>query len=698
MAVTINTKNKKGPIIDPALCRCCHSIKKCRLLSTEYEWMGKKEVYSDMIMDCFGLLLSHLDGDNKDTCICATCVCRLREAYAFRQQVLQSEEVFMNAKLEGNRDDNLPQFMVELKVEPIEETEDTQMENVDDVIENQDEKPNLDIDVKIKKSSIKIPRRRSVRTKHVSSNPMNREGNKVRRRKVKMDDLLETEIQETKSRKAKKSIIDHEQMAYANTVTIVHNSYVCPFHNKLSHLEGGPEERLICATCVSRLREACAFRKQVLRCEELLLSAKIHLDNDVEESKEGIKADIKIESIVENEVVEKDHNNEAVLNSNNEPDVKSKKKSSVKKDKVLKRKRKTKVTVNKEKHELVTRMQKVKKLKDADVPEQKGNAKTKNTNDNEMMARHNTICIVENSYVCPFDTSFSDYFCIYCRKQFTDPNKLREHTMTHDPQIYKDLPQKKTLQIDILRIDCRLCTQRIDNIDDLKRHITSIHHKVLYPNIDNEFLKFRLTPVRLICTECDESFTFFHALKKHMAEHFGTCICDICGAHYFQERMLILHQKTHQKTDENYPCKECGKLFKSKHNRYLHIARTHKKEPAYPCTKCDEVLFSYTLRYRHMIEVHGIERLFECEQCDRTYDSRKSLREHNRRFHLKIFKHQCDLCDKRFYLPSRLKEHIASHSGERNFRCEYCGKSYPSVVSLKQGYQLKRCCLVQAGE
>lgn len=59
MAVTINTKNKKGPIIDPALCRCCRSIKKCRILSAEYEWMGNKEVYSDMLMDCFGLLVSY---------------------------------------------------------------------------------------------------------------------------------------------------------------------------------------------------------------------------------------------------------------------------------------------------------------------------------------------------------------------------------------------------------------------------------------------------------------------------------------------------------------------------------------------------------------------------------------------------------------------------------------------------------------
>lgn len=48
----------KGPIVDPALCRCCRSIKKCRLLGSEYDWSGKKEVYSDMLMDCFGLLVS----------------------------------------------------------------------------------------------------------------------------------------------------------------------------------------------------------------------------------------------------------------------------------------------------------------------------------------------------------------------------------------------------------------------------------------------------------------------------------------------------------------------------------------------------------------------------------------------------------------------------------------------------------------
>lgn len=48
---------RKGPVFDPGLCRCCGAIKKCRLLNVEYEFEGKKEVYSDMFMDSFGLMV-----------------------------------------------------------------------------------------------------------------------------------------------------------------------------------------------------------------------------------------------------------------------------------------------------------------------------------------------------------------------------------------------------------------------------------------------------------------------------------------------------------------------------------------------------------------------------------------------------------------------------------------------------------------
>jgi uncharacterized Zn-finger protein len=85
-----------------------------------------------------------------------------------------------------------------------------------------------------------------------------------------------------------------------------------------------------------------------------------------------------------------------------------------------------------------------------------------------------------------------------------------------------------------------------------------------------------------------------------------------------------------------------------------------------------------------MIEVHGeVARKFACERCDKVYDTKKSLREHVRKNHLKVLKHECSVCERKFYLPSALKDHMASHTGERNFRCEYCGKSYPRMRALR---------------
>lgn len=53
----MTTAKNNGPIVDPALCRCCRAIKKCRILTAEYTWTDKKEVYADMFMDCFGILV-----------------------------------------------------------------------------------------------------------------------------------------------------------------------------------------------------------------------------------------------------------------------------------------------------------------------------------------------------------------------------------------------------------------------------------------------------------------------------------------------------------------------------------------------------------------------------------------------------------------------------------------------------------------
>lgn len=515
MAVPATAKKGKGPIINPALCRCCRSIKKCRLLTTEYEWLGKKEIYSEMFMDCFGLLLSHLDGDDKDCCVCATCVVRLRDACAFRQQVLQSEEGFLNTKISPKGDAD-SKMVVEVKTEPqYADDVDITMADADDV---HDEDITDDSDIKAHKMDIKL----------------------------KSEPVCE------RTRNKRKVYVKRE---------VVHK--MKKLRAKLDHM----------------------------------------LDKPIE--------------------------------------------APVKKE------------------------QKIKK-KDQEI-------------DHDYMTYCNALTIVENSYVCPFQNRISIYYCFYCRDQFTSPNELREHTLTHNPvQLFQNtMESRKIPKIDITRIDCRLCNDKIDDLETFKRHISSVHSKKIYP-VTNEFLKFKLSMDNIMCTECDAAFPYFDALKKHMIDHFGTYICDVCGACFLERNSLRTHIKAHNKVEESYPCEICGKNLKSKYSRYLHVATVHEKKPTVNCYKCEESFLSYALRNRHLIEVHGDKRTFACKLCDKVYNRRKTLMEHNRRNHLKVYRHQCELCDQRFYLPSRLKEHMATHTGERNFRCEFCDKSYPRLQSLQE--------------
>ncbi|KAG6460277.1 PR domain zinc finger protein 5 [Manduca sexta] len=508
----------KGPIVDPALCRCCRSIKKCRLLTADYEWMGQKEVYSEMFMDCFGLLLSHLDGEGKDSCVCATCVVRLRDACAFRQQVLQCEEAFLNARMQ-TKEDGSSKIEVVVKTEPnLEMDSDTQMDDREDLpLEINEKEQTKAIQIKeLLDNNVECKPKRLRKDK--AKEAMKRELlGKMKKLRDKLDHMLEQPVKITQKKEKvakikKKPELDHDHMVYSNAVTIVENSYVCPFHNRISI-----------------------------------------------------------------------------------------------------------------------------------------------------------------------------YYCYYCKDQFTNPNELREHTLTHNPkEMFESMMENKKIpKIDITRIDCRLCEEKIDDIDTYKNHVSSVHGKLVYP-VSNEFLKFRLTMDNLVCTECPSSFPYFDLLKKHMIEHFGTYICDVCGACFLEPNSLRTHIKSHSKVEANFPCEICGKNLKSKYSRYLHVATVHEKKPTVNCYKCEASFLSYALRNRHLIEVHGDKRTFPCKLCDKVYNRRKTLMEHNRRNHLKVFRHQCDLCDQRFYLPSRLKEHMATHTGERNFRCEYCDKSYPRLQSLQE--------------
>ncbi|XP_050676828.1 uncharacterized protein LOC126973524 isoform X14 [Leptidea sinapis] len=82
----------------PSVCRCCLSDGCYKDIATEYFWMGKREVYEEMLVDTLGLTISFGDSNaqhSQSRLICETCISRLRNATDFKKQVKECEQTFL---------------------------------------------------------------------------------------------------------------------------------------------------------------------------------------------------------------------------------------------------------------------------------------------------------------------------------------------------------------------------------------------------------------------------------------------------------------------------------------------------------------------------------------------------------------------------------------------------------------------------
>lgn len=305
--------------------------------------------------------------------------------------------------------------------------------------------------------------------------------------------------------------------------------------------------------------------------------------------------------------------------------------------------------------------------------------------DDQYFSEDNLIAIVENSFVCPFKNRSNNLYCFYCKEFYAIGDDLRRHTWDHDPRTFKKfINVKKYYYIDTTRIDCRLCSNKIDSIGEFKNHISTDHSVKIHSNAEDVFVQFRITFTNLTCVVCKQVFVDFNAISKHMIEHYSNCTCDICGLCFLDKHKLSIHMKCHR-PDEKHPCEVCGKIFKSKFYKDSHVETIHNKIPIIKCPRCEEMFLTYAVRNKHLVDAHGLNQSFPCNLCSKVYNKRKTLTEHNRRTHMKVLKHQCEYCEQRFYSPCRLKEHMATHTEKRNvYSCNNCEKSYPRLKSLQE--------------
>ncbi|XP_063836989.1 uncharacterized protein LOC135086117 isoform X3 [Ostrinia nubilalis] len=172
------------------ICCCCLKSDCFKDISSEYEFSGHKEVYGDMLNETFHLQVpKHFPEDYIVQLICDQCIVQLREAYAFRSRMLDSQAVilqrwdqFQSRRSEGTTQETDSTLVTEIKleVEPEAGCDDGETgadiyQEVDEILQN--------IKMELVENSEKVTRKRKGN------------GRRAKQKKCKIEDESEDEVE-----------------------------------------------------------------------------------------------------------------------------------------------------------------------------------------------------------------------------------------------------------------------------------------------------------------------------------------------------------------------------------------------------------------------------------------------------------------------------------------------------------------------
>lgn len=113
-----------------------------------------------------------------------------------------------------------------------------------------------------------------------------------------------------------------------------------------------------------------------------------------------------------------------------------------------------------------------------------------------------------------------------------------------------------------------------------------------------------------------------------------------------------------------YECDVCGCTFNIKLNFHQHFLYRHQEERKFVCYQAVD--------------------LIEKEKCKKSLKAKRDLVRHQKIHEANgrsLFR--CSKCAKAFWTRQNLKQHIQTHSPQRKWKCERCGREFRSYNGFK---------------
>ncbi|CAH2100608.1 unnamed protein product [Euphydryas editha] len=436
----------------------------------------------------------------------------------------------------------------------------------------------------------------------------------------------------------------------------------------------------ICEVCITQLRNACNFKRQVLQTEEQF---KKRLQNNVLES-----------NVIKLEVTGDDDGEHSDANlsddySATEYEVPVKKEKTEEKPK---KRQAAKASTSRAKKAKNDDGEPSSKRTDGDAPKRRKKTKKSEISATPERVEHrvNLTAILQYSNASPFrDKTIRGFSCLYCPKNFQHIDELRAHTAQQNEKdkINTMLDYKLSynpIKLDITNLRCTVCDKNMKDLNELKEHLEVVHNKKIHRDIKDIIIPFRLeNGQNFTCVICSVVHISFKNLYQHMSSHYRNYCCKECGAGCITIAALRKHGKTHYQGD--FPCDYCDKSYTSLTKKHNHEKGVHKGGwLRNKCPHCPEIFVSYYDRSEHLVKVHNeAPVVYPCNACNKTYKKKFELSRHIRHHHLQQRSYLCDKCNAKFFSKRGLVDHMTRHTGSEICSCDVCGKSFSRMRTLR---------------
>ncbi|KAI4455324.1 finger putative transcription factor family-related [Holotrichia oblita] len=154
-------------------------------------------------------------------------------------------------------------------------------------------------------------------------------------------------------------------------------------------------------------------------------------------------------------------------------------------------------------------------------------------------------------------------------------------------------------------------------------------------------------------------------------------MCDVCNKIFLYRSNYERHKLVHINGRKRFTCEICMKSFKNRYDLGQH-EKIHSNETD-NCTICAKPVRNIK---KHMATTHFAKHV--CDVCGLKCASNGSLVEHMRT-HTGDRPFKCEMCGKGFAQKGTLNVHIKSrHTGEKVHVCETCGKAFTTSAELRK--------------